>query len=60
MINNLLQLYYVIYYACIYVIYYVSLLFLDEEIGGQQGMETFVKHSEFQKLNIGFALDEGE
>lgn len=60
MINNLLQLDYVIHYACIHVIYYVSLLFLDEEIGGQQGMETFVKHSEFQKLNIGFALDEGE
>lgn len=23
-------------------------------------METFVKHPEFQKLNIGFALDEGK
>lgn len=22
-------------------------------------METFVKHPEFQQLNIGFALDEG-
>ncbi|XP_057184770.1 aminoacylase-1-like [Triplophysa rosa] len=30
----------------------------DEEVGGHQGMETFVKHPEFQKLNIGFALDE--
>uniref|UniRef100_H3DB38 N-acyl-aliphatic-L-amino acid amidohydrolase n=1 Tax=Tetraodon nigroviridis TaxID=99883 RepID=H3DB38_TETNG len=38
----------------------VHLMFVpDEEVGGQQGMETFVKHSEFQKLNIGFALDEG-
>lgn len=35
-------------------------LFADEEVGGQQGMESFVKHSEFQKLNIGFALDEGK
>ncbi|XP_019736210.1 aminoacylase-1A isoform X1 [Hippocampus comes] len=31
----------------------------DEEVGGEKGMETFVKHPEFQKLNIGFALDEG-
>lgn len=35
-------------------------VFLDEEIGGHEGMETFVKHPEFQKLNIGFALDEGK
>lgn len=34
--------------------------FVDEEVGGHKGMETFVKHPEFQKLNIGFALDEGE
>uniref|UniRef100_A0A4W6DLR0 N-acyl-aliphatic-L-amino acid amidohydrolase n=1 Tax=Lates calcarifer TaxID=8187 RepID=A0A4W6DLR0_LATCA len=32
---------------------------LYEEVGGHKGMETFVKHPEFQKLNIGFALDEG-
>ena len=32
---------------------------LDEEVGGHKGMETFVKHPEFHKLNIGFALDEG-
>ncbi|XP_012686614.2 aminoacylase-1A isoform X1 [Clupea harengus] len=31
----------------------------DEEVGGHKGMETFVKHPEFQQLNIGFALDEG-
>ncbi|KAM3877704.1 aminoacylase-1-like [Diretmus argenteus] len=38
----------------------VHLMFVpDEEIGGQKGMETFVKHPEFQTLNIGFALDEG-
>lgn len=32
----------------------------DEEVGGHKGMETFVKHPEFLKLNIGFALDEGK
>ncbi|XP_053724778.1 aminoacylase-1-like [Synchiropus splendidus] len=38
----------------------VHLLFVpDEEVGGHKGMETFVKDPEFQKLNIGFALDEG-
>lgn len=31
----------------------------DEEVGGHKGMETFVQHAEFQKLNVGFALDEG-
>ncbi|KAI4894419.1 hypothetical protein NFI96_030273, partial [Prochilodus magdalenae] len=31
----------------------------DEEVGGHKGMETFIKHPEFQKLNVGFALDEG-
>lgn len=34
--------------------------FSDEEVGGHKGMETFVTHPEFQKLNIGFALDEGK
>lgn len=48
--TNMLQLY----------LHYFSPLFPDEEVGGHQGMETFVKHSEFQKLNIGFALDEGK
>uniref|UniRef100_A0A8C4ZZZ2 Peptidase M20 dimerisation domain-containing protein n=1 Tax=Gadus morhua TaxID=8049 RepID=A0A8C4ZZZ2_GADMO len=38
----------------------VHLMFVpDEEVGGHKGMETFVTHPEFQKLNIGFALDEG-
>uniref|UniRef100_A0A8C2WYL9 N-acyl-aliphatic-L-amino acid amidohydrolase n=1 Tax=Cyclopterus lumpus TaxID=8103 RepID=A0A8C2WYL9_CYCLU len=38
----------------------VHLMFVpDEEVGGHKGMETFVKHPEFNKLNIGFALDEG-
>ncbi|XP_052781401.1 aminoacylase-1-like [Mya arenaria] len=31
----------------------------DEEIGGILGMKLFIKHEEFKKLNIGFALDEG-
>uniref|UniRef100_A0A8C8DPL1 N-acyl-aliphatic-L-amino acid amidohydrolase n=1 Tax=Oryzias sinensis TaxID=183150 RepID=A0A8C8DPL1_9TELE len=38
----------------------VHLMFVpDEEVGGHKGMETFVTQPEFQKLNIGFALDEG-
>uniref|UniRef100_A0A8C8F519 Peptidase M20 dimerisation domain-containing protein n=1 Tax=Oncorhynchus tshawytscha TaxID=74940 RepID=A0A8C8F519_ONCTS len=38
----------------------IHLMFVpDEEVGGHKGMETFVKLPEFQKLNIGFALDEG-
>lgn len=38
----------------------VHLMFVpDEEVGGHKGMETFVNHQEFHKLNIGFALDEG-
>ncbi|XP_047631811.1 aminoacylase-1 isoform X2 [Phacochoerus africanus] len=31
----------------------------DEEVGGHQGMELFVKRPEFQALRAGFALDEG-
>lgn len=31
----------------------------DEEIGAKEGMELFVEHEEFKKLNTGFALDEG-
>uniref|UniRef100_A0A8C9U1B0 N-acyl-aliphatic-L-amino acid amidohydrolase n=1 Tax=Scleropages formosus TaxID=113540 RepID=A0A8C9U1B0_SCLFO len=39
----------------------VHFLFVpDEEVGGHAGMEMFVKHPEFTKLNIGFALDEGD
>lgn len=34
-------------------------LFLDEEIGGVEGMMEFVKRDDFKKLNVGFALDEG-
>ncbi|XP_030633122.1 aminoacylase-1 [Chanos chanos] len=38
----------------------IHLMFVpDEEIGGHEGMETFVKHPKFLNLNIGFALDEG-
>ncbi|KAF5893113.1 aminoacylase-1, partial [Clarias magur] len=37
----------------------VHLMFVpDEEVGGHKGMETFIKHPEFHKLNVGFALDE--
>lgn len=31
----------------------------DEEIGGKLGMNLFIQHDEFRKLNVGFALDEG-
>ncbi|XP_072506430.1 aminoacylase-1 isoform X2 [Notamacropus eugenii] len=31
----------------------------DEETGGHEGMEMFVKRPEFQALRAGFALDEG-
>lgn len=31
----------------------------DEEIGGILGMKTFVNTTEFEALNVGFALDEG-
>ena len=31
----------------------------DEEIGGGQGMEQFIKMAEFRDLNIAVALDEG-
>ncbi|XP_044741964.1 aminoacylase-1-like [Chrysoperla carnea] len=31
----------------------------DEEIGGYDGMQSFVKTADFRALNIGFALDEG-
>lgn len=40
-----------------YLIQLVS--FLDEEIGGHDGMEKFVLTDEFKALNLGFALDEG-
>lgn len=33
-------------------------LFTDEEIGGADGMGAFVQTDEFEKLNIGCALDE--
>ena len=32
---------------------------IDEEIGGEDGMVLFLKHPNFAKLNVGFALDEG-
>lgn len=33
--------------------------FLDEEIGGDNGMRLFVKTDAFRMLNVGFSLDEG-
>ena len=31
----------------------------DEEIGGGDGMNRFIKTKEFDQLNVGLALDEG-
>lgn len=31
----------------------------DEEVGGQLGLDPFVKTEDFRKMNVGFALDEG-
>lgn len=31
----------------------------DEEIGGELGMEKFVKTEEFKKMNVACAIDEG-
>lgn len=39
--------------------YLSCVIVLDEEIGGTEGMEAFVKSNEFKELNVGFALDEG-
>ena len=32
----------------------------DEEIGGLDGMAKFVESKEFEELNVGFVLDEGQ
>lgn len=37
----------------------IGLFFVDEEIGGVEGMRKFVHTDEFRRLNVGFALDEG-
>jgi len=38
----------------------VHMLFVpDEEIGGTDGLGKFVENAEFEKLNVGVALDEG-
>lgn len=34
-------------------------IYLDEEIGGDNGMRAFVKTEAFRNLNVGFSLDEG-
>lgn len=43
----------------VYIIQILYLLFLDEEIGGLEGMKKFIKTKDFSNLNVGFALDEG-
>lgn len=38
----------------------VHIIFVpDEEIGGEDGMKSFVLTEDFKALNVGFALDEG-
>lgn len=32
----------------------------DEEVGGFDGMEKFVESKEFEELNVGFVMDEGQ
>lgn len=39
--------------------HFVNFVFVDEEIGGDNGMKLFVSTEAFRKLNVGFALDEG-
>lgn len=39
---------------------HVPATFIDEEVGGHQGMALFVERPEFQALRAGFALDEGK
>ena len=31
----------------------------EEEVGGVEGMKVLVRHEEFKRLNVAFALDEG-
>lgn len=33
--------------------------FVDEEIGGIEGMKKFVETNDFKNLNVGFSIDEG-
>lgn len=40
-------------------IYITFILLLDEEVGGELGMKTFLSSKEWKDLNVGFALDEG-
>lgn len=43
----------------IHIICFFLFSFVDEEIGGMEGMNEFVKLNKFKNLNVGFALDEG-
>lgn len=37
----------------------IDIIFSDEEIGGNDGMEQLVQQEIFKKMNVKFALDEG-
>ena len=34
-------------------------MYVDEELGGDNGMGEFIKTPFFAEMNVGFALDEG-
>lgn len=40
-------------------VFNLIILLTDEELGGFKGMKLFVQTPQFQKLNMGFGLDEG-
>ncbi|VDK31066.1 unnamed protein product [Gongylonema pulchrum] len=40
-------------------LFFFNKLFLEEEVGGADGMEKFADDPKFAKLNVGFVLDEG-
>jgi len=45
--------------SCLHVHHQCVCFALDEEIGSALGMEAFAKTERFQKMNVGFGLDEG-
>ena len=39
--------------------FFLIFIFIEEEMGGAEGMGMFVKTPTFKKMNVGFSLDEG-
>lgn len=48
-----------LYHSIHFIYIHHETFFIDEEIGSELGMNCFVQHEEFRKLNVGFAIDEG-